>query len=930
MGRRRAADNVVYKAELNASQLKKELASIKKSFDGVTTQGNNTTKRISSQGANDIRQLGFAFERFGVQGVAAFGEIIGIVGPAGLAIGGLLLTITKVTQALTALATAAVQAFQQVIESSVATTREFEAARAQFSGIFDDAEVGEAVFERLRNLSRELGVDAVALGRAFLPEVGSLDQLEEIVELSASLARFQPEQGALGARIALQGALEGTGEGLRSLQRRFEVPQAAIDRIKTLQDELGAVDGLILGLSEELERAGRDFESLGSTLDLQIGRAQERLTDLQDVVGRPIVEELQSVFGELIQVFDENEDELRIIANALGRAVAAVVEVIGDRVGGLLEDLDVEKAQELANALVRVGEALAMTAERLLNVELGSGLDLLITLANTLEYSIFQVNAAWVTFQAIGEAAIQAIFNRLGPLAQLLAEITGEITGLDQILPTEFKDPFEVFETTRAAGMAEIMLDYSQRTIDARKETDAFADSLNKNTDALEGQADTFLANERAQDKKAAAAAEAAEAEAQAAEKTAEFNEKALEAQIDRARKLEDIARNEQRQILDLEIESAQKREDIARKNSEKITDIRRKNAQKVEDAALDLVQDEEDAVRDFNRDREDLEQELADRRIDIETEYQRELRRIRSKFELEAQEAIRANDAIAFLRAQRNLEAELTEAKESKKEETENAAFEAERKRQELKNSLDREIEDARIANERKLQDLRVALERELQEQRISYQRELQEQAIAEQQKREEIARTFAQQREDAEIAFQRKMQDLQRQYQQELATIRQFEEQKTQLLLEAERRRASLRASIRARSLDADSRTRQRTSSGRRSFLEEALDPTSTKGTNEKLGGKRVFGGPVRAGLGYIVGETGAELFYPNTSGRVISNSDLRSNAPLQAQAQQIIDRSKSLDANISLLDPTSFSPEQLRILKNIFLPMLLEAFN
>jgi len=46
-----------------------------------------------------------------------------------------------------------------------------------------------------------------------------------------------------------------------------------------------------------------------------------------------------------------------------------------------------------------------------------------------------------------------------------------------------------------------------------------------------------------------------------------------------------------------------------------------------------------------------------------------------------------------------------------------------------------------------------------------------------------------------------------------------------------------------------------------------------------NAPYAGERAMGGPVRAGSAYLIGERGPELFVPDISGTVVSNSDMRS---------------------------------------------------
>jgi hypothetical protein len=45
------------------------------------------------------------------------------------------------------------------------------------------------------------------------------------------------------------------------------------------------------------------------------------------------------------------------------------------------------------------------------------------------------------------------------------------------------------------------------------------------------------------------------------------------------------------------------------------------------------------------------------------------------------------------------------------------------------------------------------------------------------------------------------------------------------------------------------------------------------------KNFAGARAQGGPVRAGMGYMVGERGPEWFQPNTGGNIVSNSAMGS---------------------------------------------------
>src|SRR5690606_18265702 len=56
---------------------------------------------------------------------------------------------------------------------------------------------------------------------------------------------------------------------------------------------------------------------------------------------------------------------------------------------------------------------------------------------------------------------------------------------------------------------------------------------------------------------------------------------------------------------------------------------------------------------------------------------------------------------------------------------------------------------------------------------------------------------------------------------------------------------------------------------------------------GAARLIGGRRAAGGPVTAGVPYLVGERGPELFTPDVSGRIIPNHELGTGAMVPALA-------------------------------------------
>lgn len=294
-----------------------------------------------------VRQAGFAMERFGLRGAAAFGEIVAAVGPAGIALGGILATVNLLSRAFVEMARWAVDAFKTAVRESVDMARSLEVTRAQFVGFFDgDTRLAESALTRLRELSVQLGQDVTGIGRAFLPEVESMDQLERLIRIAVSLARTQPEQGIEGARIALQDLITGQ---TRSLVQRFEINRQVAREIENIIEFEGIEAGLI-AFEEELQRTGRSVEDMADTFDVALGQIQQRIQRLGEAAGIPILEELSEQLGDVSEWAQENEADLRGLAEGFGDLVASVVEFIGLNINQALRDLDPATVEQLLEA----------------------------------------------------------------------------------------------------------------------------------------------------------------------------------------------------------------------------------------------------------------------------------------------------------------------------------------------------------------------------------------------------------------------------------------------------------------------------------------------------------------------------------------------------------------------------------------------------
>lgn len=439
-------------------------------------------------------------------------------------------------------------------------------------------------------------------------------------------------------------------------------------------------------------------------------------------------------------------------------------------------------------------------------------------------------------------------------------------------------------------------------------------------------------------------------------------------------RKRLEIERDFIDKTLELEIELEQKRIDIWTKYYDKLAELQRKYFDDVADANRKFERDEEDLAIDFRRKEEDAEDESRDKRLEIEKEYLRKLQELRRKFQFDAQEAIRANDAIAFLRLRRQLEFDKREARIRRDQQLEDVSETERQKREELAKEREREREDIEKDLARKLEDLRINLGNQMREARLAREQELRDLEIYEQRKIEELARSYQQQLDEFELYRIEKEEGVEASIEAELELIRRGNEQilnKENEFYDARIR--SFEAFIREyeglagrlsriqgavgsvngvpqtdrlRNLQATALNLARTAGVLSNELEERIQGADLAellriiadlrratggGGGGGLSGYRRFGGPVYPGMTYMVGEAGPELFVPDFKGQIVPLMD-RTNFQLglpYANGSTNVNNTQ-FNNTFSMLDPSTMSPAQIAMVQNLITQALLKVVN
>lgn len=832
-----------------------------------------------------LKRIESHFDRLAKNGGRSFDNIDKGAKLSGVQIGVIGGVVAGLTNKFVELGQAAVRTLTDIAASSVNAAGELEVTGKVFTGVFQgDAKAADAALERLRETSRELGIDLTDLGKAFLPEVGSLAELERVSKLAAGLALAQPEQGAAGVRVALQEALSGN---LLSLQRRFELSPEAIGRIKELQKELGNVPGLLQGLEAELKRTGRDVETLADTFQGATGRMQQQGLRLQQALGAPIVEELKEQFDDLGAILEERGVDFEEIAGRVGELVANVAEFVGGNLADFLANLDEEQVKNIFDTFNNVLDTTFDLVEAMGLLELPQKfLDGLETTVEGLDKALqkafdlnaqFQIAAARDRAEAevrrrfAEEQGADLSFSR----GRLFAGIVGGEGRAD------------VQEQARLAGEKAAAEEEAKiEAIRQQTEKDRADREAKRAARGVRGKGDAAAADAFLREQQAAREAAAALEEYTAAKKKADEASAKLELDLEREASRLDIDASRKR--LDALADFADKRVDQATKALQRIQDIEKDNARSIED--IDRA-----AARRVS----DAEKERAQKRLDIEKEYQRTLADIRQRSFYDLEEASQRRDAVAYLRILRDQQQQIQESATTRDRDLEDARTAATLKREELKVQLEREKEDAAIALQRKYDDARIAEGRELEAIKVNEQRKLAEIDLWEQRRRD-----------DLNASYQQKLTDLQTSLAAELEIIRNYEQQKTEAVLSeaARREEVARQANTSRRSLDRSQQDR--------------ISRQVAQGRTVLAG--RQAGGPVAGGGSYLVGERGPEIFTPALPGH-ITPSPLMMNTIPSTNIMNSISNDRILNNQMGIVDPSSLDAIITAKLENLLVGFL-----
>lgn len=968
-----AADKKFQDAIKTDKQLAAEVDKLREKYGDFTLNVDKATLGIG-KGAGGIR--GFIQSlTSGEAAAAGFGAAIGtgLVGAISAAISALAELGKKAVEVFTDITKASIATANE-FES---TTISF---RAIFNG---SEEAAREAFTYVREQSRNLGVDLAVVASSFLPITENLEQLGDIARISSSLLRLPGAvaQGRTtnDAIIALNELL--IAGQTRSLQTRFNIPLADTRRIKeALQAE--GLQAAINELNAVLQRFGINIDDFRQTLPFLTNQIQQYGLDLRNAFGQPIKDAISPILQRVVEWLEENREKLEEFARTAGTVLGGVVTDVGELLLDKLEGLDVEKAvadfeefiQTIGNLIISInslsetlepfGDLLESLSDSKEEKTFGFNLATATTPVETLTNSILEFVD---TLDVGNEGVNEFIKGFLGSFTTFVSVVSNLLTGrwkeaweraagyLDSVDGASRKvmdgvnllttaiyaltqasiafsgvGIYEVLKRAADVGLVQAVKDYGAEVVGkvtdhyfdqvgAQKDLADAIDEVNKKEEITLGLADEILRLKRQGVEAIRGRIKDLEEDEEYLKAKKKIEEAIIDLEIETKRKRRDLALEDARRRLDIEQDFAEKNFEIAKDYERKLRDLQKDRERDLDDALKDYNRDLEDEQIKAIRDEEDRQIESAKRKADIEEDYLKKIRDLRRQFELDAAEAIRQNDAIAYTRLIRKYNSELEEAKQDRQDKLNEAKQANQEQEQEDARSLKRREEDAQRAYDRELADLEESNKRKKEDieqwytdAQIDAKEHYDLQVLAQ----EEWLRRAE---EDLDEALRQREQDMKRNLGDEAALIKDHNQQ----LIDLEKQLWAAIEEERIAGIEAvNSATQEFLNNNlgyenpnieakRRMYLQRVatqfpdvpdsyirrlenartiyeLDQVwrmiqlwltqNNEGDGNEAPGM-ASGGPVKRGEPYFVGEEGVELFVPDSNGKIIPNDELMS---------------------------------------------------
>jgi hypothetical protein len=913
----------------------------------------NVADRVGLRGAGGATQLVDALRGIPIAAVAAV-----------VAVAAVAAAVFKVAQALVEMGKRAAKAFGEFVKGASEAAKSVEVTDNQLGGFLRAPDLGRAYRKLLQETSFDVGLDLTQdFSRVLVPLAKDVDEVERAAKIAGTLAHaFQETEDAITNAIK-----QAAGGHFRPLIERFGLTEFEIETIRRAQEEYGEFTGVLEGLQSALDFRGLNIETLSGTLQFIQGQMQVVRKQIEVTLGEPVNEALSEQFTRLFDIVEDRKGPLLNFFESLGDTIGGVIEAIGSVLTGFADDISDDDIIDFETAIANLGGQIEEAVEalgRLFSTEDRSIVDVAIDLTNALSDVAEKLEEILTIFDGIKKVQDTINFELPGGTGARLFDLIkpdpgiGQPSGFLSAAIGEAGDLFTMISTGEAPDPGERLLRIGRAIPvigqainalevfgviggEAEDAADGLAGAHDRVGDAADGQADKTRELINEQQELSAQLRDLEQLQLAAADAQKKITEAEGKLQRQRSMREGEIRTRFDRQDIDAEIKRSEKREDLFEKHMQRMLQLTDDLNQKRADAELDFDRKGLDAETKYQDKLEDIAQDTTDKKIDIERKFQDRLKDIRAKFDLDAEEAIRRNDAVSLLRIRRRMKLEIETAQRNRQRQIDEAEEVDEKKRDNAKKWLDRQERDLDIAEQRKLDDLEKADERRRQQLIDQYIWEYAQ--IDKQYERQKAAREVNLKRaiDDMNAQFDVREAEMTKSLSAEYDIVKEWKDKETDYMKIKLQEQANLVQQQYALWAQEGSLFSQfMTGNTLHPSNFNPLNPTGPTGVSGRfgpdyleddpnlqgIGTGRQHGGYVTAGNVYGVNERGPEAFYATRAGIIASRDSFNLPSSMPGGATNI-DNSRTIQTgDILAMDPNKMSPIDRTLMAHRFTEQML----
>lgn len=657
-------------------------------------------------------------------------------------------SVAAVTAALLDMAKQGIMAMVDLAKKAISLNSELEQAKITFTSMFQGNEqAANAFIEHLKEQSKLLKIsqsEAQQFAKSILPDTNSVKQFDEVLRL-ATVGAKDAKKNVSDLIFTFNEAVSGDFTSMRDI---LDLPPDVLGRLRASK---GDVSVLIDELNKLFTKRGvNDIGAFSSTLDTTTANLRSFAEELLLIASQPGFESLNESAQALFDVLQDKRPELELIAGAIGDIVANVVDFAGGNLVDFLESLDTEEILEFTQTFF----GLVDQAQILVDIiaELAFPDTWISDLTTTVELLQDVVRGAIeVTLLAKAEAARQKAIQEDAGFTpeQFGGGIQGNIMATGAAIGKSLASGPEEIERSRKVGqeafnqvMAEgnrLLEESNQRIEENRQKTEDRRKEQEKSKDTDTSAIDAILELSNAE-------SEQAKVTKILTDNLEKYGSELIELQEQTNEKIEELETEHDDEMIEITAEYIARRLKESMKLSKDLT--------KLEQDSIDerggIIAEAREELADLSSSTDD---EIKKRREEFnqqeqteEEDHLLEMRRLRDRYLLNLEDAVKSRDARAIvdLRRQYELEKSQKEQDFQTDDAREQTAFEDEintlREQEQLKaDEIEKALQEELAQNIANEEEKRAALQASYDEQIIQLNEAEQAKKDAEQAKYDE-----------------------------------------------------------------------------------------------------------------------------------------------------------------------------------------------